>query len=98
MRSRGLLTVGLTLALLGASRADANVAALTPAQRDQARTWVRQLAERSHKTREQAYQKLLDLGKPAIPVLEEGTKDSDLEVSRRCQRLLELARRTDTEA
>jgi hypothetical protein len=71
--------------------------ALTPSQREQAKTWIRQLGERSYKMREVAQGKLLGLGKAAIPLLEEGIKENDLEVNRRCKRLLELARRTDTE-
>jgi hypothetical protein len=96
MRCRAFLAFWLAFALLGAQKANANVA-LTPAQRDQAKTWIRQLGERSYRMREVAQQKLLDLGKTAIPVLEEGVKDKDLEVSRRCKHLLELAQRSDTE-
>jgi hypothetical protein len=96
MRCRSYLAAGLVVAFLSAPRADADVS-LTPAQRDQAKTWVRQLGERSYKIREQAQNKLLEMGKAAIPLLEEGAKESDLELSSRCKRLLELAQRTDTE-
>src|SRR5438270_470707 len=60
MRRRGYLAMGLALALLGIPQATllANVpTALTPAQVEQARGWVRQLGDRSFKTREQATKK-----------------------------------------
>jgi hypothetical protein len=96
MRCRSYLAAGLAVAFLSVPQAGADVA-MTPAQRDQAKSWIRQLGERSYKVREQAQGKLLELGKAAIPLLEEGVKESDLEVSRRCKHLLELAQRTDTE-
>jgi hypothetical protein len=89
--------MGLALALLGAPQPALLANALTPAQLEEARGWVRQLRDRSFKNREQATKKLLELGKAAIPVLEEGIKDEDVEVRRRSDRLLELARRTETE-
>src|SRR5437867_541316 len=98
MRPWGTATMWLSLALLPAFAAGANSAALTPAQTEQARQWVKQLAHKSFKTREQASRKLEELGRSAIPVLEDAVaRASDMEGKRRCEQLLELARRTDTE-
>src|SRR5262249_16993192 len=69
-----------------------------PSQVEQAQQWVRQLSHKSFKTRELAARKLEELGRAGIQVLEEGlAKASDMESRRRCERLLELARRSDTE-
>jgi hypothetical protein len=70
---------------------------LTPAQKEQARTLIKRLSDRSFKVREQAAEKLSRLGRPGRKVLEEGVKHPDAEVRRRCRQLLELALRSDTE-
>src|SRR5262245_1893935 len=92
---RRLIMLGGLWLAAGAAAAEAD--ALTPAQRDQAKSWVRQLGDRSFKTREQAHEKLAELGRAARPLLEDGLKAEDNEVRCRCARLLELASRSDTE-
>jgi hypothetical protein len=61
------------------------------------RSLVRQLGAESYDEREQAFQELSRLGRHAEKALQEGLKDSDREVVRRCQELLSLATRTDME-
>jgi hypothetical protein len=91
-----LLGCWLTLGS-GVSLGDSTLPELPPKQKEQARALVQRLAHRSFKVREQAAEQLEKLGRPARGVLEEGVKNSDAEVRRRCSRLLELALRSDTE-
>src|SRR5258708_7798238 len=70
---------------------------LAPAELDKARALLRRLADRNFKAREKAAAELLRLGPAVRSVLEEGIKDSDAEVRRRCGLLLRLATRTATE-
>ncbi len=58
---------------------------------------VRQLGDLSFRVREQATTRLLAMGRAAVPALEAGSKDSDLEVARRCALILPQVRRTDRE-
>jgi hypothetical protein len=58
---------------------------------------VRQLGADSFEVRQAAYAQLEKLGKSVVKELEEGAKDSDLEISSRAKRLLALANRTDIE-
>jgi hypothetical protein len=96
MHRQSLLLGVLTLfSVVAAARA--NVARLTPEQAEEARALVRRLGDRSFKERETATKKLMELGRAGIPILEQGAKDSDTEVRRRSERLLELAQRSDTE-
>jgi HEAT repeat protein len=97
MRQLSLLGVGLALALALSDSARGSSPGLTPEQREQAKKWIKQLGDRSYRTREQAAQKLMALGRSAAKLLEEGASDPDLQVSRRCRQLLELASRSDTE-
>jgi hypothetical protein len=52
---------------------------------------VRQLGDKSYRTRENAAHELLRHGSAAVSVLTEGVKDSDPEVSERCRQLLPQA-------
>jgi hypothetical protein len=89
MHRKCLLLLGLSLALFVAVPTvhAANAAKLSPEQAEEAKTWIRQLGDRSFKAREAATKKLMDLGRAGI----------DSEVRRRSERLLELAQRSDTE-
>jgi hypothetical protein len=87
----------LLLAVAGPSMAAGAARELAPAEMEKARALLRRLAERTFKAREQATAELLRLGPAARPILEEGVKDADAEVRRRCGLLLRLATRTDTE-
>src|SRR5437016_5694651 len=97
MRRMPLLGCFLLLVVAGPSLAAAAARELAPADKDKARALLRRLADRNFKAREQATAELLRLGRAARPILEEGVKDSDAEVRRRCGVLLRLATRTDTE-
>src|SRR5262249_49372206 len=91
----GLLLVGL---LLTAGRVAAEEAKKeTSADPAEAAALVQKLADNSFEVREDAHKRLEELGKGAIPALEEGVKDYDPEVSSRCKRLLALATRTEIE-
>lgn len=76
------------------SEAPAN---LTPEQTEEVQQLIRQLGGRNFGAREKAMQKLRDYGKAVVPLLEQASKMSDLEVSRRCEQLLALAKRSPTE-
>jgi hypothetical protein len=90
-----LLLAGL---LLTASRVAAEEAKKeTPADPAKAAALVQKLADNSFEVREDAHKRLEVLGKAAVPALEDGVKDYDLEVSSRCKRLLALATRTEIE-
>jgi hypothetical protein len=52
---------------------------------------VHQLGSKSYRQREDAARQLLQQGATAVAVLNEGTKDSDPEVSERCRQLLPMA-------
>lgn len=97
MNRKSLLFAVLTLISVVVLDTRANVVNLTPEKANEAKTWIRQLGDRSFKARESAEKKLQELGRAGIPLLEQGTKDSDSEVRRRSERLLELAQRSDTE-
>ncbi|MBI1915800.1 MAG: hypothetical protein HYS12_13855 [Planctomycetes bacterium] len=97
MRRMTLLGCCLLLAAAGRSSAVAAARELAPAEKEKARAQLRRLADRNFKAREQATAELLRLGPAARSILEEGVKDSDAEVRRRCGLLLRLASRTDTE-
>src|SRR5207244_4100409 len=60
-------SLALLAALHGISAAN-TPAQLTPAQTEEARLWVRQLSEKSFRTRELAARKLEDLGRSGIKV------------------------------
>ncbi|MBI1918335.1 MAG: hypothetical protein HYS12_26895 [Planctomycetes bacterium] len=75
------------LFLAGASRAEEP---LSPSSEQQKRATalVRQLAERSYRVRERAVRELLTMGLAARKAVEDGTKDKDPEVRKRCLDLL----------
>src|SRR5262245_63636888 len=97
MQRLALLGCCLLLAAAGRSAAAESARELAPAEKEKARALLRQLGDRKFKVREQATRELLRLGRSAKPILEEGAKDADVEVRRRCDLLLRLASRTDTE-
>src|SRR5262252_2064129 len=98
MRRLALLGCWLVLAAAGrTAAAEAAAGDLAPQAREKARGWVRQLGDRNFRAREKAARQLRELGPAARPVLEEGARDADAEVRRRCEHLLRLALRTDTE-
>src|SRR5436305_3368174 len=87
----------LLLTSAGLSTAAGSARELAPAEKEKARALLRRLADRNFKAREKATAELLRLGPAARLILEEGVKDSDAEVRRRCRLLLRLVTRTDTE-
>lgn len=99
MSSRTSATTWFSLTLCAAfvGNVVAN-SALTPAQTEQAQQWLRQLSHKSYKTREHATRQLEQLGRPALKLLEDALAHiDDAEGRRRCEHLLELARRSETE-
>jgi hypothetical protein len=61
---------------------------VTPEQQKRATALVRQLGERSYRVRERAVRELLAMGLAARKAVEDGTKDKDPEVRKRCLDLL----------
>ena len=61
---------------------------LTPSEKEVKR-WIDQLGSERFPEREQATQKLLKLGKSALPNLKEALKSTDAEVRHRAQRLID---------
>lgn len=95
MRRPAMLSCWLALGILSSVRGDAP--SLPAQQRDQASAWVKDLGSKSFRAREEATRKLFELGRAGKVILEEGLKSNDREVRRRCETLLELANRSDTE-
>ncbi len=60
-----------------------------PAPAQEIKTLVRQLGDDDFKVREKASQRLLELGRLAVPALQEASKSSDAEVRQRASRILE---------
>lgn len=58
------------------------------ASQDVVRTLIKQLASRSYTVRQRASEKLADLGAKSVPLLQEATKDPELEVRRRAEEIL----------
>jgi hypothetical protein len=59
-----------------------------PRLQDRARLLVKQLGDDSHKTRETAEARLLEMGPVAVPVLEDALTNKDVEIAFRAERLL----------
>jgi hypothetical protein len=59
---------------------------------------IKQLGDDSYAVREKASAALVALGQPALPLLREATKDSDLEIVRRAQACIERIGPTAEEA
>jgi hypothetical protein len=78
----------LTLLLTAGAAPAATPAPLSPDDQVKARQLVRQLGDASYEARQQATQKLFKMGLPVKDLLLEGSKNSDLEVRRRCRELL----------
>jgi HEAT repeat protein len=98
MKRLALGSVLLAAVLLGGNSLLRSADSPRPANDEtHVRSLVRQLGADNYDDREQAYQELSRLGRQAEKALQEGLKDSDREVVRRCQELLSLATRTDME-
>jgi hypothetical protein len=93
---RGLVIAGVVLVLAGAGTAPGNT--LSPAEEQRARALVRQLGDNSFEAREEASRQLLRMGLGVKDVLEEGSRDADLEIRRRCRDLLPAVREADRKA
>jgi hypothetical protein len=91
----GLLLVGF---LLVAGRAGAEESKKeAPTAPAKTAALIQKLGDNSFEVREDAHKQLEKMGKDAIPALEDGVKNDDLEISTRSKRLLALATRTDIE-
>jgi hypothetical protein len=92
------LTLGL-LAVCGTARGADATAPKEPssADLDKAAALVKQLGDASFETRRDADKELAEMGRAAEKVLRDNLKNPDLEISHRCERLLALATRSDTE-
>jgi hypothetical protein len=88
MTRRRTRIAALTLLLAAAAAPAATPAPLAPADQDRARQLVRQLGDASYAARQQASRKLFLMGLPVKALLEEGSRDRDPEVRRRCRELL----------
>src|SRR5437868_1410868 len=75
------------LLVAGAARAE-GPASPTPEEQKRAAALVRQLSHRSFRVRDRAARELLDMGLLAKKAVEDGTKDSDPQVRKRCSDLL----------
>jgi hypothetical protein len=91
-----LLTSLVLLGLAGVLPARGGT--LSPAEEQRARALVRQLGDNSFEAREEASRQLLRMGLAVKDVLEEGSRDPDLEVRRRCLNLLPAVREADRKA
>src|SRR6516225_7325276 len=92
---RGL---GLTLGLLAAGTAWGADAAPAPAvDLNKAAELVKKLGDTSYEARRDADKELAQMGRAAEKVLRDNLNNSDAEISRRCERLLALATRSETE-
>jgi hypothetical protein len=92
---RGL---GLTLGLLAAGTAWGGDAAPAPAvDLNKAAELVKRLGDTSYEARRDADKELAQMGRAAEKVLRDNLNNSDAEISRRCERLLALATRSETE-
>jgi hypothetical protein len=58
---------------------------------------VKKLGDNKYEARRDADKELADMGRAAEKILRDNLNNPDLEISRRCERLLTLATRTDTE-
>jgi HEAT repeat protein len=68
---------------------DQAASALKPGLAEEIKTLIRQLGDDNFKTRENASQRLQELGRPAIPALREAARDPDAEVRQRATRIIE---------
>ncbi len=59
-----------------------------PRLQDRARQLVKQLGDKTYKTRESAESRLFALGPVAVPALEDALHDKDVEIAFRAERLL----------
>jgi hypothetical protein len=92
---RGLVTGLILLTLNGVVTARAG--SLSPAEGQKARA-VRQLGDNSFEAREEASRQLFGMGLSVMGFLEEGSRDPDLEIRRRCLELLPAVREADRRA
>jgi hypothetical protein len=90
---RGFATALILLALAGVGAARGG--SLSPAEGQKAWALVRQLGDNSFEAREEASRKLLRMGLSVKDLLEEGSRDPDPEIRRRCLDLLPAVREAD---
>jgi hypothetical protein len=89
---------GLTLGLLAAGPVWGEDAAPTPAvDLNKAAELVKKLGDASYENRRDADRELMQMGRAVEKVLRDNLTNSDPEIGRRCERLLALATRSDTE-
>jgi len=101
MKRWAITGFAVTIALLAAS--DSARGAEAPAAPEQPKSdlnkaadLVKKLGDRSWQTRHSAEKQLADMGRAAQKVLQANLTNPDVEISQRCEHLLELASRTDT--
>ncbi|HEV7282130.1 MAG TPA: hypothetical protein VGN57_18145 [Pirellulaceae bacterium] len=93
-RARACLLLGLAAALsLPAVRAPGQ----EPSQADAVARYVAELGDASYEVREEAYDRLVAIGEPAMASLEEATLSPDIEVAHRARRATERIRRQEFE-
>jgi hypothetical protein len=96
-----LLGSGLTLGLLFVCPAGlcADAPATEPKQVNltEAAALVQKLGDKSFEVRRNAHKELQDMGRGVEKILRDNLNNSDLEISSRCERLLILATRSETE-
>jgi hypothetical protein len=101
MQRWAIMGLGLTLGLFAAGPvwgADATPSKEAPAaDLDKAADLVKKLGDASYETRREADRELMQMGRAVEKVLRDNLNSSDAEISRRCERLLALATRSDTE-
>ncbi len=92
------LTLGLLTVCAAIKGADAPVVTVpTPDELGQAAALVKKLGDPSYEARRDADKELQQMGRAAKKVLRDNLANGDPEVVRRCERLLTLATRTETE-
>src|SRR5690606_7655582 len=62
---------------------------------EQARRYVEQLGDEQFAVRERAVSRLIELGLPALPVLEQSRRNPDREIRYRSERVLVIIRQND---
>jgi len=85
---RSLQAFAGLLLLAGVLGASANPSDSSETELKRARELVRQLGSDAYQERESAGDRLQKMGLPALPALEAGLQDPDLEIRRRCEELL----------
>jgi hypothetical protein len=98
MQRWAITGLALTLGLLAAGPAwGADAAPAPTVDLNKAADLVKRLGDPSYETRRDADKELMQMGRAAEKLLRDNLSNSDAEISRRCERLLALATRSDTE-